>query len=318
MNKLILGFLLSVFCLALRAQDLSQGTNFVDGQRVTASELNSIVNGATILPGFISTKPAASALGGGDLVLLYSGGVLYKISGNAMLLQNTAFITAQVEKTAPVGTDFALIYDTAASAFKKVSLTNLAAVHGSFPLVTNAPLGDLVRLFHAGGNSWTTISNLFQTFTNLPTAPSVTATDQFLMFSYNAGLTKVPASTLAMTKTFTTNILTMTNSLNTAHGLGATPTVICTLTCTNAVLDYAVGDTVSFMAGDPFPAAGAGSWSIGANATNIYFYPNYFTYTSYSAATFGITLKTNPFSSSTTLVKNWTASIKAVLYQQPQ
>jgi len=57
---------------------LSKGTIYADGGEVTYSNLNALVDNATVLPGVISEQPAASSVSTTDTMLVNQSGVLRK------------------------------------------------------------------------------------------------------------------------------------------------------------------------------------------------------------------------------------------------
>lgn len=136
--------------LASKAQDISPGYTFTDGQRLTAAQLESLVNQAAIQPAFYTDKIIQTNLNPTDILLVYnpSSGTYHQLTGQTAVFGNTAFITGQPEY--PTNTlapyDYLLIYDPTNGILAKVSVTNeiqflsayVVAPHLSFANTNNA------------------------------------------------------------------------------------------------------------------------------------------------------------------------------------
>lgn len=197
MKKLLLfGWLMA--SVVVHGADLNASITFVDGQRLTASQLNSLIPGATIIPGFYNGHTLKTTLFGSDVILVLSSGAYYRISANSFLYNNTAIITNQVEKVTPAGADFVLIYDAAGTAFAKVSLNNLLlsnSVYASQPLITNPLLSATVPIVNDGTNNRIALSNIwletwYYGLTNLATHTTPIGLDKLLIFDNAGGTNK--------------------------------------------------------------------------------------------------------------------------------
>lgn len=219
-NRLVLVWLwMAIGALLInlaRGADIQRGTTFTDGQTLSASDLHTLVDNATIVTAFLTGKSSASSAVGGDLLLLYSGGVFYKITANALLYQNTVLITGQTEKTGPETGDFLLLYDATALALKKVSAGNLSSNSIALqPFIghTNLSLANtILPVLNNSTNGRTSLSNLFALypyitpFTNLSAHTAPTNTDRLLIWDSVAGANKTVSlgSVITQAVTFVT------------------------------------------------------------------------------------------------------------------
>lgn len=187
---LLLGALCSV--VVTHGADIQRGITFQDGQRLTASQLHTLVDNATILPGFYLNKAGATSLESSDTLLLYStvSGEFFKISANTLLYNNTDLITTQPEKLAPGSNDYILIYDATASALAKASLGNMFSNNfAGLPTIalSNLTLGASVAILGTASNGIVTLTNLFLLFpwtgpfTNLAVRTHPTNFDQLIL-----------------------------------------------------------------------------------------------------------------------------------------
>lgn len=108
------------------AADITRGITFTDGQRLTAAQLHSLVDSATIGVAFLTGKDVLASVDSADYALIYdtSTGTFKKMTLATLIMGNTGLITTQPE-VSPAGLDYVLIYDASALGFGKVSLTNL-------------------------------------------------------------------------------------------------------------------------------------------------------------------------------------------------
>lgn len=180
---------------AAGAADVQRGYTFSDGNRVFASQLNTLVDASTILPGFYTSRTAQTNLATSDVFLVLSGPsyTTYKrVSATFALYQNTGIITGRAEKTDPEPSDYLLLYDASEQVFKKVSAGNLALsttnlVAGQ-PITTNPSLESYLLLLNYGTNSRITVSNLLAQFnyralfTNLTLHTAPTNADRLLIW----------------------------------------------------------------------------------------------------------------------------------------
>lgn len=245
----------AIFAVIFKAHssDIQRGMTFVDGQRITAAQLHSLVDNATIVPGFLLNKSSATSLGTGDSILLYSAsaGAFYKITAQTFLYGNTALITGEPEKIIPSTNDYLLIYDSTGAVLSKVSAGNLALNNTNLiagqPLlaITNADLNMRFLVVNRGTNAQITLTNLFQLFTwippftNLPVHTAPTNLDQVLLSTTADGTnyTNKRISLIALV----TNLAPMTNTF--AAGAAMTYTdqleIVSFYNPTNPVLQHA-------------------------------------------------------------------------------
>jgi hypothetical protein len=221
--------------LAAGAADLQRGITFTDGQVLTASDLHQLIDSATIVPGFLSGKPVATSLAGGDLLLLYSGGTLYQISGNSLLYANSALITGRSEKGVPIAADYLLLWDSVSQTLEKVSAGNLALSSTNLYNLadlwpSNASLGTFLPALNTSTNNRLSVSNLFalftysQLFTNLAAYTAPTNLDELLIYDSKNGLNK--QTTLIGLITNLPTVATYTNTADVLFGVSyANPAV---------------------------------------------------------------------------------------------
>lgn len=188
-----------------RAADLQGGHTFAAGDRPTASQVNALVNSATILPGFYSGKPAVTTLGVSDVVLVYRPSLtaFRQLTASDFLYQNRDLITNQTELTAPLSADSLLIYSTAAGALRRVTAATLALnntnlIAGAPGVDTNTVLSgaDTLLVLNGGTNLQLSVSNLLwnftwqKPFTNLATHTAPTNQDRLLIWDATNGTNK--------------------------------------------------------------------------------------------------------------------------------
>jgi hypothetical protein len=252
--------------LSVHAGDLTTGVSFTDGQTVSASQMNQIVNNATVNNSLISGKPVDSTPLGSDTLLIFSPTLngLYRLTLNSGVLQNPALITAQTEKTTPVSGDYLLLWDSVGLTLQKVSAGNLAlnntnVVFGA-PFIQDTNVDPQVRLpiSNYGTNGVTTSSNLFRVFfpnvvTNLPTITAATNTDLVPIYSTRTGNSQTNAMSLISPQalgpsTFVITNISMTNNMTLGLNIGALstnipgplpPLVSAVLLVTNTIIDGA-------------------------------------------------------------------------------
>jgi len=147
-------------CLALQATagDITRGTSFADGQRVSAAQLHQLVDSATINNTFYTGKAIDSTPLDSDYLLVYSPALLgfYKMTLGTAFLFNTNLITEQTEKLYPAAGDFLLLYDASGAALKKINW-NLIETNLFYFLNVNS---NASQFFQAGYSN--------APFTNLP------------------------------------------------------------------------------------------------------------------------------------------------------
>lgn len=230
-NRIALGLWILLFAalgvtLAYGA-DIQRGITFTDGQRLTASQLHTLVDNATITTGFIVNKPGATSLESGALFVIYSPASqqLEKVSAATALYNNTALITGLGEKGAPAANDFLLIYDATGTVLAKTMVGNFWSNNiASLPSVlsSNLNLEAELPILNNGTNGVATLTNLFllfpytALFTNLPVRTSPTNFDNVLLCASddntNFFMRRV---SLAGLITNLPNALTLTNTADT-------------------------------------------------------------------------------------------------------
>lgn len=215
MNKtLYAGAVLMAFLVFAAATDINKGKTFTPGESgIDHTDLNNIVDLATINTDFYTTKDAVTPTGS-DVFLLVRSGVFYRCTLSTLLTANTALITGQSEDTAPAYNDYFLSYDTSGGTLRKVTLTNMVwtQING---LAFATPLASDGFLSTRGGtNNYVAFSNMFSTiysggtFTNLPQQTAPGGADGLLIYNATTG---------------TNGILTLSN-LMTGATLGSTLT----------------------------------------------------------------------------------------------
>ena len=222
-----IGAALLVLGLAGRigAADLQKGYTFTDGQRITASQLNALVDSGTILSGFYLGKSAETTLLSADTFLVWSPSLsaFRRITAGDALYNNTAIITSLAEKTTPATNDYTWIYDATGLGVKKVSLANLSLNNtnliAGLPAVSSVALTSMVWVLNYGTNVQTTVSNLLalfnytSAFTNLPALTTPTNDDRLLLYSSQYGSNR------------TTTLVGLVTNLPAAAGLAGTDLV---------------------------------------------------------------------------------------------
>jgi hypothetical protein len=210
--------------LPAAAGDLTRSVTFTDGQRLSAANLHTLVDGASINATFLTGKSLLGTVDSADFVLVYdtSTGVFTKMTLGTLLLANTGMITTQPEEYNPAPTDYLLLYDASGAQLAKVSVTNL--VTGNTNLVVGQnPITNLLStaqfLVNNGGtNNRISLANLWQFnfeytrgFTNQLEHTTPTNVDRLLIWDATAGTNKW--TTLAG---LVTNLPATTNPTNTA------------------------------------------------------------------------------------------------------
>jgi hypothetical protein len=195
----LLGLLLP---LGAGAGDLTRSITFADGQRLTAANLHTLVDGASVNTTFLTGKTLLATVDGTDYVLIYdtSTGTFKKMTLATLIMGNTDLITTQVEATEPAGNDLFLIYDASGGTLAKLSFANLftgnSNLIGNLPALTNLSAPVKVWLQHGGTNVHVALSDFWRAFeylvpiTNLLAHTSPTNTDALLIWDSAAGTNK--------------------------------------------------------------------------------------------------------------------------------
>ncbi len=179
-----------------------RGYNFVDGQKVTAAQLNGVVDNGSILPAFYTSKSAKTNVSSTDLFLAYdvNANAYRKITGSALLLNNPSWISSMTENTTPANGDFFPSLNVASGTLMKVSLTNLWQFAGQ-PVATPLQMFTLLEWDSSSGSYYqlpiptlkTNIGTNWSAFfvlTNLSAKASLVATDAFWVFDSVANTNK--------------------------------------------------------------------------------------------------------------------------------
>src|ERR1700723_1537477 len=132
--------LLMLLAFTAGAQQINPGFTFPEGPnvRITADQLNALVNQATITPFFyINQIPANAQLQPGDtLLVLSSGNTYHKILGSQVFNNTNMFTTAVVETNVPPYGVF-IFYDPTNGWVAQIGFTNLAFQVSSNLVVSN-------------------------------------------------------------------------------------------------------------------------------------------------------------------------------------
>ncbi len=160
--------------LSVNASDITRGQSFSDGQRITAAQLQALVDSATINPAFVTDKTEQQLVATGDYFLLYSaaGASLRKISGNNLLLNNTnsvGALTANDQMT--TNNQFAFL-DPVNGSMRKVTWLNLISASNNiafYPAWTNSIDALTFPVYDLRSNYTATYANIKTNFaTNWP------------------------------------------------------------------------------------------------------------------------------------------------------
>lgn len=192
-----------LFSLPAGAADITRGITFSDGQRLTAANLHSLVDSATIGAAFLTGKDVLSTVDNADYVLIYdtSTGTYKKMTLAVLIMANTGLITTQSDEPSPAGGDYLLLYDASANSLAKVSVTNL--VNGNTNLIAaQYPITNLlgtaqILVSNGGTNNRISLANLWalnfeytRGFTNQLEHTAPTNTDRLLIWDATAGTNK--------------------------------------------------------------------------------------------------------------------------------
>lgn len=164
MKKILL--ILACFVSLARATDLTRSISFSDGQRLTAANLQNLIDLTTISSSFYTSKPNEANLSSSDKILVYSTifGSYETLTASQLLYGNTNTIMLLPEKTSPGTNDFFAIYDSVGTVLSRISFESLYLGTNYWVIrPTNNPprLEAYFALFDGNTNSQTTISNLW-------------------------------------------------------------------------------------------------------------------------------------------------------------
>ena len=214
----MLALLTAMLATTVNAGDLTRSITFSDGQRITAAQLHTLVDGASIGATFLTGKNLNSTVETADYVLVYdtSAGLFTKMTLSTLLMANTGLITTQTDDPNPAYNDYVLTYDASALSFAKVSITNLlynTNLIAVLPSITNLTSSAMIKVLHGGTNAQIEVTNLWlrftyrAAFTNLAEHTAPTNTDRLLIWDSLAGTNKY--TTLSG---FYTNLTTTTTN----------------------------------------------------------------------------------------------------------
>lgn len=224
--KTIIAILLSlVLALPAWGADITRSITFTDGSRLTAAQLHTLIDGATVSTTFYTGKDTETALGGGDYFLVYSPTYtgFRKITATAALYNNTALITGATEKSAPTAADYLLLYDATGLQLAKTSIGSLQS------------------------NITYTLS-----FTNLAFHSTPTNNDKLLIFSSQYGSNRVASLASLVTNLpalgWGTNSATNYIQLTNADQIPIFSTVVTTNGVSNVLSKVTVGQLAAYVA----------------------------------------------------------------------
>jgi hypothetical protein len=210
------------------AGDIQRGADFVDGTRLSASKLQSLVDSATILPSFYKDKTPETLVLDSDTFLVLDSGLNWrKVTALNLLLNNTNLFAGRLEQTNNFGTNAVLlVYDPSFGVVAKVNITNITRFGLSqfVTRTTNIPPSEFLLTYNPdntnGDFAKTTISNFLyaisqtNSLTNLFFVPEQTqTTNQIAPSAYfldcdpsnanntNGGLLKISAANLGKSLT---------------------------------------------------------------------------------------------------------------------
>ena len=250
----MLAVLTALLATTAQAGDLTRSVTFSDGQRITAGQLHTLVDGASVNATFLTGKNLNSTVETTDYVLVYdtSAGVFTKMTLSTLVMANTGLITTQADDPNPDYNDYVLTYDASASSFAKVSITNLlynTNLIAVLPNITNLTQSATMWVRHSGTNAQIEVTNLLSNFsyltyrvpfTNLSRHTTPTNTDRLLIWDSVAGTNKWTGLSGLVTNlpTVTTNgpndwLMVVTNGNVSKMGYGNLVTNIYTFVTNN-------------------------------------------------------------------------------------
>lgn len=196
--------LLAMLTVTTIAGDLTRSVTFTDGQRITAAQLHTLVDGASVNATFLTGKDLLGAVDSSDYVLTYdtSAGVFKRMTLGTLVMNNTDLITTQSDEPVPASDDYLLLYNTSGTSLTKLSIANLTLNNTNFvrsmPLITNLvpSLNPSLWVTHNGTNNQIAVTNLWLAFTyrapftNLVEHTTPTNTDKLLIWDSTANTNK--------------------------------------------------------------------------------------------------------------------------------
>lgn len=168
-QKVLAGLLAVLLALPSFGADLTRSITFADGQRLTAAQLHTLIDGASIGVTFLTGKSLLGTVDSADYVLVYdtSAGTFTKMTLGTLIMANTDLITTQTDEPNPVAADYLLLYDASAAGFKKVSIANLTTANTNnialLPVITtNALQTATVPILNGGTNAQIALGDLWR------------------------------------------------------------------------------------------------------------------------------------------------------------
>lgn len=199
MKKIIA--LILCFASLANAVEIQRSITFVDGSRLTASQLNTLIDAAIITASFYTDKANEPVLDSSDKILVYSTifGAYRTLTASQLLYGNTNTIMSLPEKTNPATNDFVAIYDQVGTVLSRVSFESLWLGTNYWvirPTNSTPRLEAYFPLFDGNTNSQTSLSNLWTLitsidWTNQPTTSTTKASDVIPMWNSTTGSNQV-------------------------------------------------------------------------------------------------------------------------------
>jgi hypothetical protein len=155
MKKLIL-ILVAIVAFHIRAQDITAGQTFQDGQHLAAAQLMALVNQAVINPAFYTAKVSQTNLAPTDILLVYSpaSGTFHQVSGALAVFGNYAIVNGQVERTTVETNTYYLQYNATNQELEKINATNLAIGLAPFLPVASFDFSNSLSIYPLTTNSF--------------------------------------------------------------------------------------------------------------------------------------------------------------------
>lgn len=300
--------------LSVQAAEIQSGFTFTDGDVLRASDLNTAIGSATILPGFYTSKTTigANSLASSDIILVYNS-----VSGFRNIRLNTATVlntnwysgpgSAATTTVVDAG-DFILILDSSIPGVRKIAYTNFFGTN-SVMLLDEATVISPTAYVHVvnnGTNSRASLSNVLfsvenygRAFTNLPAKTTVlTNGDVFPVYDASAGSNRTVTVSDIRAKYVTglSNLVAGGVCVSNLHGLAGVPQVVqWVLVCQSAQHGYNLNDQVD--ARNFFQVGGQPVFATSYNGTNMV--------SSMNGGTFYILNRTNTSVNSPVTATNW-------------
>lgn len=161
----------SAFC-----GDVNPGVSFVDGQKLTAAQLNALVGQATILPSFFTGQVAApSNLQSSDIILTVNGSGSFRKMTGSQVISTAAFFTNSAISTNFQPYSYLIYWNPSNTTVFQISGTAFGYAESSNMVPTNFPMA-------------TTNGNNLPPYTNTPSASNTTYQVLFPVYDTNGGI----------------------------------------------------------------------------------------------------------------------------------